>query len=248
MLATSIAFLDVVLEVKHWAKRVAIPLACLFFVVDGLFFGTSLPKIFEGAWVPLAIAAVIVVTALTWLEGRRCVAKGLLATQMPLERYIAEAKPVAGDPHGTMVFLTGDQHGVPFIGGTHQWVRKRADEEQVVLLTLIREAAPYVADSERVYVDRRSPRLVLVNAKFGYMERPEITRIMSACNACGLDLDTDDTSFFYADPKLSRADVDPLPGWQREYFRILARNARPLPDDLEIRAERRVELGVSVAL
>ena len=36
--------------------------------------------------------------------------------------------------------------------------------------------------------------------------------------------------------------------WQRGYFAFLARNSRPLPDDLGIPAERRVELGVAVAI
>jgi KUP system potassium uptake protein len=147
-----------------------------------------------------------------------------------------------------MVFLTGDQHGVPFIGGTHRWVRARADEERIVLLTLVREAAPYLADTHRVVVESRSRRLSIVTAKFGYMEKPQMSRIVNACGAAGLDLETDETSYFYADPKLSRSDVDALPTWQRMFFALLARNARPLPDDLEIPAARRVELGVEVAL
>ena len=80
------------------------------------------------------------------------------------------------------------------------------------------------------------------------MEAPRIAPILRACAAHGLDLDRDDTSFFYADPK-----IEPLPGagmagWRRELFAALQRNARPLPDDLRIRAERRVELGVTVAM
>jgi K+ transporter len=80
------------------------------------------------------------------------------------------------------------------------------------------------------------------------MERPSINPILLACGAEGLHLDSDTTSFFYADPKLSRAAERPLPAWQRGYFAYLARNARPLPDDLGIPAERRVELGVEVGI
>jgi K+ transporter len=63
-----------------------------------------------------------------------------------------------------------------------------------------------------------------------------------------LHLDSDQTSFFYADPKLIRASEGALPAWQRRYFEILVRNARPLPDDLGIRPEWLVELGVEVAV
>jgi K+ transporter len=39
-----------------------------------------------------------------------------------------------------------------------------------------------------------------------------------------------------------------MPGWRRQLFMSLLRNSRPLPDDLRIKAERRIELGVTVAL
>src|SRR5208283_3137753 len=101
---------------------------------------------------------------------------------------------------------------------------------------------------DRVAIERRSDRLYLVTAKFGYMERPRIEPIISACGANGLHLDSDKTSFFYADPKLTRAADKALPNWQRGYFAFLVRNSRPLPDDLGIAAERRVELGIEVAI
>jgi KUP system potassium uptake protein len=248
MLATSIAFYHVIVNVRGWKRSVAIPLVSSFIAIDGVFFLSGLPKLLDGAWVPLVIAGALTLTALTWLEGRRCVAKRLLELQLPLDQYERESRPSNGDPRGTMVFLTGDQHGVPFVGGTHDWIRARADEERVVLLTLTRAARPYVDEGDRLVIEHRSPRLVLVTANFGYMERPTIEPITSACSAAGLNIDSDTTSFFYADPKLSRAREDPMPAWRRGLFAVLLRNARPLPDDLGIRAERRVELGIEVAL
>ncbi len=248
MLATSIAFYEVITKVLKWKLAVAVPLVTSFVLIDGTFFLAGLPKIPQGAWVPLAISVVFMMTALTWLEGRRCISKALLDLQMPLDQYLREATPSEGEAKGTMVFLTGDQHSVPFLGGKHHWIRARADEERVVLLTLIRAARPYVPEAERVKIERVSERLSLVMASFGYMERPSIDPIQQACGGAGLHMDSDDTSFFYADPKLIRAPENPLPTWQRRYFAALARNARPLPDDLGIRPERRVELGVEVAI
>jgi KUP system potassium uptake protein len=248
MLATSIAFYAVVTNVLHWKRIVAVPLVTSFVLVDGTFFLAGLPKIPQGAWIPLVVSAFFVLTALTWLEGRRCLTKALLQLQMPLEQYIRESRPSASDAAGTMVFLTGDQHGVPFVGGKHHWIRARADEERTVLLTLVRAARPYVEEHERAKIERISDRLFLVTANFGYMEPPRIQAVISACGAEGLHLDSDTTSFFYADPKLVRATGKALPAWQRGYFAFLARNSRPLPDDLGIAAERRVELGVEVAI
>jgi KUP system potassium uptake protein len=248
MLATSIAFCDVVLNVLKWKRAYVIPLVAAFVSLDGTFFLAGLPKIPEGAWVPLVISAVLVVTAITWLEGRRCVAKTLLALQMPLEQYVKESRPTAGEARGTMIFMTGDQHGVPFMGGSHEWIRERADEGRVILLTLIRAASPYVADSARVRVERVSERLTLVTANFGYMERPSIEPIIGECSKYGLKLDSADTSFFYANPKLTRSDEDPLPGWMRRYYDVLARNSHPLTEDLGIRSDWQVQIGVVVPI
>ena len=87
-----------------------------------------------------------------------------------------------------------------------------------------------------------------VIARFGYMEAPRIDPIIRSCDAFGLQLDRDDTSFFYADPKIEAAREHGMPAWRRELFAALQRNARPLPDDLRIKAERRVELGVTVSI
>jgi KUP system potassium uptake protein len=249
MLATTIAFYHVVTSVLHWKQIVVVPLVMLFGVVDTTFFLSGLPKIADGAWLPLAISAVFVLTSWTWIEGRRCVSKSLLALQMPLDEYLKESShPVDEAPQGTMVFLTGNPHGVPFIGGKHRWIRARAAEERIVLLTLTRASRPYVPESERVTIEHVNVRLHVVQASFGYMEGPLIKNVTAACGMHGLDLDGEDTSFFYADPKIVKSDEIALPKWQRGYFDYLLRNSRPLPDDLEIPPERRVELGIEVAI
>ncbi len=248
MLATTFAFYHVVTEVLKWRRGVVIPLVTLFLIVDGTFFLSGLPKILEGAWLPLAISLGLVVTSWTWLEGRRRVATSFVNLHMPLDQYLKEAQPSSDPPKGTMVFLTGDIRGIPFIGGTHRWIRARADEERVVLLTLIRASRPYIDEDDRVTIERVNERLSIVKAQYGYMEATAISHVTRACGAQGLKIDSDDTSFFYADPKFAADTEHPLPAWQRSYFIYLARNSRPLPDDLEIRAERRVELGVDVAI
>ena len=248
MLATSIAFYHVVTKVLHWRRRVALPLFILFALVDGTFFLSGLPKIPQGAWLPIVLSSLFVVTSWTWLAGRRGVAQSLLDLQMPVQQYLREAAPASEPPKGTMVFLTGNPLGIPFIGSKHRWIRARADEERVVLLTLVRASRPTVPQAERVEIERLSDRLHVVKAHFGYMELPLIRVVAEACGAEGLHIDSDDTSFFYADPKIVVAKANSMPHWQRMYFSFLARNARPLPDDLEILAERRVELGVEVAL
>ena len=247
MMATSIAFTMVVSRRLGWNPFVAAATLFGFLVIDGSFVLAGLPKFFGGGYVPVAISAAVTTIALTWLEGRRCVARSVHAQLEPVEAFIDETfdQPL-GTATGTMVFLSGDPMGIPFMAN-HRWLRARAHHERIVLLTLARVQSPYADAKHRVKIERLSDRLVRVIAQFGYMEPPRINVILEACDANGLQLDDPETSFFYADAKLT-ALPGGMPGPQRWLFGVLARNSRPLSDDLQIPAARRVELGLEVAI
>jgi KUP system potassium uptake protein len=246
MMCTSLTYYVVISKVLHWNQLASLALVTLFVLVDGSLAIASLPKILHGGWIPLGISATLVLMSTTWLEGRRALARALAAQQIPIEDVL-EKLPAGVGEQGTMVFLTPDPRGVPFLA-RHRWIRERAQEERIVVLNIARAPTPYLTHEERVTVERLSLRLVRVIARFGYMEAPRIDPIFRSCDAFGLQLDRDDTSFFYADPKIEAAPSHGMVGWRRELFSALQRNARPLPDDLRITAERRVELGVTVEI
>ncbi|MDQ6942025.1 MAG: KUP/HAK/KT family potassium transporter, partial [Candidatus Eremiobacteraeota bacterium] len=246
MLCTSLAYFVVITKVLNWNRVAATALVLTFVLVDGSFIVASLPKFLDGGYIPLGISAVLVFLSLTWLEGRRCLAKALADQQTPIEAVL-EKLPAGVGQHGTMVFLTPDPRGVPFLA-RHRWIRDRANDERIVVLNVARAGTPYLTHEQRVTVERFSLRLIRVVARFGYMEAPRLEPILRSCKAFGLDLDRDDTSFFYANAKIEALDPRGMPAWRRELFEALLRNARPLPDDLRIVAERRVELGVTVAI
>ncbi|GAC1571233.1 MAG: potassium transporter Kup [Candidatus Elarobacter sp.] len=246
MLCTSLVYFVVITKVLKWNRTLAITLVVFFVLVDGSLVVASLPKFLDGGYIPLAISAVLVLLSMTWLEGRRALAKALAEQQTPIEDVL-KALPPGHETTGTMVFLTPDPRGVPFLA-RHRWIRARAHEERLVVMNIARAPTPYLTGDQRVTIERLSPRLIRVVARFGYMEAPRIDPVFASCDAAGLDLDRDETSFFYADPKISALQPGGMPPWRREIFVALLRNARPLPDDLRIQAERRVELGVSVAI
>jgi KUP system potassium uptake protein len=246
MLCTSLAYFTVITKVLRWNRVLSTALVLFFLVVDGSLVAASLPKFLDGGYIPVTISIALVLLSTTWLEGRRCLSRALAAQQTPIAKVLDDLPPGLGE-QGTMVFLTPDPRGVPFLA-RHQWIRDRAKEERIVVLNIARAGTPYVEKQERVTVERFSLRLVRVIAKFGYMEQPRIEPIVRSCAAFGLDLDGEETSFFYADPKIAENENGGMPRWRRELFVALQRNARPLPEDLAIRAERRIELGVSVAI
>ena len=69
MTITSIVFFIVMRRVWQWPLAYALPLLIAFLLFDVAFLGANIVKIPEGAWVPLAIASVVFITACR-LDGR----------------------------------------------------------------------------------------------------------------------------------------------------------------------------------
>jgi KUP system potassium uptake protein len=247
MLATDIVFFVVATRVLRWKPVFVIPFTGVFVALDATFLLAGLPKFAEGAWVPILVATVISIMAITWLTGRRAVARGLAAGQESVEDFLKEYGNLDHEPKGTVVFLTGDPTGVPFVAN-HRWLGPLIAEEQLVLMTIAPVPIPYVADDTRVTMERFSSRFVRVKAKFGYMERPTLVPILRQCKRVALDIDKETTSFLYASPVIVRNDHDGLPAWQRGLFVWLQNNSRTLAADLEIPANRRVALSVDAAV
>jgi KUP system potassium uptake protein len=247
MLATDIVFFVVATRVLHWKPVAVLPFTIFFGLLDATFFGAGLPKFLDGAWVPLVVAAVISVMAITWLTGRRAVARGLHAGQKPVEDFVREYGSSTEAPTGTVVFLTGDPSGVPFVEN-HRWLGPLLATERLVLLTISPVPVPYIADADRVKIERMTSRFIRIHADFGYMERPRLAPILAQCERDSLDLDKAETSFVYADPLVVAARQDALPRWQRGLFAWLQRNSRSLATELEIPPNRRVELSVEAAV
>jgi KUP system potassium uptake protein len=245
MLATDIVFFVVAMRVLRWNPAFVIPFAAAFAALDATFFLAGLPKLLDGAWVPLVVAAVISIMATTWLTGRRAVARSLAAGQMPMDAFLKKYGNQTQEPTGTIAFLTGDPTGVPFVE-YHRWLGPIIAEEQLVLLTVGTVPVPYVADDARVQIERVTNRVVRVRATFGYMERPALKPILRQCGREQLDIDKESTSVVYANPVVMPEANGGLPRWQRGLFLWLQRNSRNLAMELEIPANRRVELSVEV--
>jgi KUP system potassium uptake protein len=247
MLATDLMFYVVATRALRWKRAYALAVAVPFGLLDATFVLAGLPKFIDGAWVPLLVAAVIVVIAITWLTGRRAVAREMHAQQEPVEQFLTAHRALAGPPKGAVVLLTGDPSGVPFFT-SHQWLGRLVSEEVVVLLTLTAAPLPYVPDAHRVKIDRVSQRVVRIAAAFGYMEPPRITPILRACTMAAFEIDKDSTLFVYGNPVIVGKSNGGLPGWERRLFDVMQRLSRSVAAELQIKANRRVELGIEVAV
>jgi KUP system potassium uptake protein len=221
-----------------------------FLVIDASFFIATLLKIADGGWFPLAIGACVFVVMTTWRRGREVLFERLNESSVPLKPFL-EALFV--DPprrvSGTAVFLTAAPDATPH-ALLHNLNHNKVLHERVVFLTVQILDVPWVPFTERVSCDARGQGCWQVQVRYGFMNRPDVTRALDLCAALGVEFDPMSTSFFLSRQKLvpSAGGLSAMPRWRERMFAAMARNAADVTDYFNIPANRVIELGTRVQI
>ena len=247
MMATTILYHAVITRVLKWNRYLAGCLLISLLFLDGSFVLAGLAKIPVGGWLPLVIAVVLAIIAMTWYDGRRRLAGALNALAVPVDQFlqIFERDDIA-QVDTTAVFLTGSPEDIPYILGRH-WLQKQALHQRIVLLTLVAANVPYVPERKRVKIEEIAKNLIRVRAAFGFMELPMLDPIVDSCTVVGLNIGSDDTSFVVAAPRITiRRDGRHMPAPQRWLFEVMLKLSGTLAKDMHIPSDQLVLLGVDV--
>jgi KUP system potassium uptake protein len=224
----------------------------LFVVVDLAFFSSSLMKVADGGWFPLALGAIVFIVMTTWRRGRVLATRAQQRTAIPLQAFLQSL--AANPPHrvaGTAVFMAGDADAVPN-SLMHNLKHNKVLHERVVFLTVVVRPVPWVASAERVAVDPLQHGFFRLKVYFGFMDRPDVDASLALASAKGLAFDPMQTTFF-----LSRATVVPAAGkgeapgmaeWRESLFATMARNARTAADYYNIPPNGAIELGTKITI
>src|SRR5437660_2428173 len=220
-----------------------------FMLIDTTLFAAALLKIHEGSWFPLALGAVVFVMMITWRRGREIMTERLRDEAVPLEPFMKSLlrEPPQRVP-GTAVYLTAAPEATP-AALLHTLKHFQTLHERVVFLTIEFRELPWVPFEKRVICEKMRANCWRVRVRYGFMNRPDVTRALEQCGALGLDIDPMQTSYF-----VSRQRVVPgiAPGgmafWRERLFAAMARNAGNVTDYFNIPTNRVVELGTRVLI
>lgn len=245
MLMDTIAFSQLLRKVWKWATWQWLPLITLFLAWETAFLIGNASKFRSGGWVPFAIALALFALFTTWNRGRRRLMSALSEHIMPVDQFLREMKAPTVIS-GTAFFLSPDPHGIPFVL-RHQWMRSHIIFDTIVLLTVMHESQPFVHPENRIEIDEITPRLLRVKAWYGFMQEPRINDILFHLRKERPNVDFSHPTYYLASPKIRDAKgPGALPHWQRNLFRWMARNARPLTDSLGLPPNSVIEFGVEV--
>ncbi|WP_436313430.1 potassium transporter Kup [Variovorax sp. LjRoot84] len=244
MVTTTLLAGVVAYRLWRW-NRVAVVVGVLAFaVIDITFVVANSLKVFDGGWLTLAVAVLVMVLFTTWAKGRRLGLEAAAAQSMPLEPFVESL--AANMPHrvrGTAVCLNSDADAVPH-ALLHNLKHNQVLHEQVIVLRVLACHTPRVDARQRIEARSLGHGVWVVTARHGFMERPDVPEfIRILAYQQGLACESMSTSYF-----VSRASLGdkPLPGMnpvRRALFGWLQRNAGRASDYFEIPGNRLVELG-----
>jgi KUP system potassium uptake protein len=249
MLMTSALLLIAMREIWQWSLPLSIGVAGFFLIVDSAFFVSNTLKIVDGGYVPLLLAGAIYLLMYTWHRGAGAVSAYLHGNLTPFDEFLAELERnhIPRVP-GTAVFLTRAVRDTPPVMAWH--VRhNRALQQHVLAITAQVESVPWIAESERANVSPMGPGFWRVVARYGFMERPDIPRLLSGLPPHGCNVDLADVTYFVGHETVTRrTDGHRLPHWQEALFAMMERNAAHVTDFFRLPGDQVVEIGRVISI
>lgn len=247
MITSSLLAVAAIWKVSHRPLWFAAALMAPFIVIELVFLGANLLKLWSGGIVPLVIAAGFITVMWTWTRGSR-----LLAEQTRREASLADVlETLALNPprrvRGTAVFLTADLAAAP-AALLHNLKHNQVLHENVIVLTVKSSPLPRAPESERIKIEHLRPDVHLVTLTYGFMETPNVSRSLAQARGHGLAFDIMTTSFFLSRRALTPSPRSAMPLLQDHLFIFLARNATNATEFFHIPTARVVELGAQVAI
>ena len=118
----------------------------------------------------------------------------------------------------------------------------------MLLLYVVIETVPEVADEERVEIKDLGHGFYQVVARYGFVQHPNVPQILEACARHGLHTQLESTSFFLGRETLLTGGRARIMRWRKALFAFLSRNARPATAFFGIPPNRVLEIGMQVEL
>jgi KUP system potassium uptake protein len=250
MAITTIVYFVVITERWKWPLWKALPLAAMFLFFDLGFFAANVAKLRDGpgGWAPLIMATVVFSVMTTWKTGRASLYAFIKEAALPLQAFLDDLG--SRNLHrvkGTAVFMSSNPDATPPVL-LHHVKHNQVLHKQVVLLCIQGERVPEVPIDRRVTVVDKGQGVFQVNARFGFMQQPNVPAIMEICKKHGIKYELNSTSYYLGRETLLTNGKARMSRWRKELFAFVSRNARPATAYFGLPPNRVVELGMQVEL
>jgi KUP system potassium uptake protein len=226
------------------ALAIYIPLV----VIDAAFLSANLVKLGAGGWFPLVVGLGMFAIMTTWWRGRLELSRTIATGTIPDELFLADiAEAPLPRVSGTAVFMASGTDGIPNVL-LHHVKHNKVLHKQVVLLSVVTENVPFVVGNSALAVRELGHGFYRVVARVGFMQQPNVPKILVRCERQGLTVNVVDTTYYLGRQTLLTTGKSRVARWRKMLFSFLAHNSRPPTTFFQLPPNRVVELGLQIEL
>jgi len=248
MAITSFLYFLVIRRNWKYPLYLALALFIPFVSIDLAFFGANVEKIAAGGWFPLAVGVGAFLVMTTWWRGRHELSRTMATGTIPDELFLSDiAQTPLPRVSGTAVFMTSGTDGMPNVL-LHHVKHNKVLHRQVVLLSIATENVPFVVGNSSLTVRELDHGFYRVLGRVGFMQQPNVPKILARCERHGLIVDADDTTYYLGRQTLLTTGKSRMARWRKIVFSFLAKNSRAPTEFFHLPPNRVVELGLQIEL
>ena len=239
MLIDTILATFLLIFVRGWNKLIFIPVFLFLLIMDIAFFSSNLFKFFEGGWVPILIAFIIVLMMISWISGRERMLKARWDGSVKIKTFLSQIKK--NPPKrvaGTAMFFVPNTEVVP-MALLHNLKHNKILHKRIVFMHLSFTNFPKLGDDERVIVKRYSNNFYNIIVRYGFQEEPDIPRVLALIRATEFKFSMLDTSFFIGKVKVVSKNANVF----SRLFILMHRTMLGATEYYRIPKDRTVEIG-----
>jgi KUP system potassium uptake protein len=231
---------------RGWSVIRALPLCLIFWAMDLTYFISCLQKFTTGGWFALGSGPLVVIIMVAWWDGWKRLAVKVITMTVPKERFMemVNSEKVIRLP-GTGVFLSNFQREVPPML-LHYLTQTRALPEKLVILSVLTSDAPEMEESKRMEIADIGHGVYRVIAQYGFMELPDIPKIMSRVKRKVPNINLDEVTYYVGRISLTADRKSTMPRWRRFLFMFMLRNSLSGSTYLNIPPSKVMEIGVQI--
>jgi KUP system potassium uptake protein len=231
-----------------WRPPLVVAVFGAFLAIDLTFLSANALKMFAGGWFPLVMAAAVFILMSTWRRGRAVMFDRLYRRAPSLRSFLASlsSRPPTRVP-GTAVFLTANPATVPR-ALLHNLKHNKVLHERVVVLKVETEDVPRVPPSERLEVEHLGANFHRVVVRYGFMEQPDVTAVLTSCQLGPPEPTLMDTSFFLSRETFLPSARPDMGRWREQVFIHMANAALDATRYFRLPPDRVVEVGSQVEI
>ncbi len=233
---------------RRWGWSLPMSLAVIipFLTIDLVFFGANILRVVEGGWVPLTIAAGILLVIWTWVRGRRIVSELEYDAALPMvDMAAALARRPPARVAGSAIFLTAHAELTPH-ALLHNLKHNHVLHQHNFITTVRTLQKPFCEPDERLKITRIDDNFSTIELRYGFMEQPDVRDDLIRVGKAVPDAKM--ASFFIGRNSYSLSADEGMPMWQDMLFLVLYRNAADPTDYFNIPPNRVIELGAQYAI